>query len=111
MADRLIVTVTADDVAEGLAADCTLCPIALAIKRETGVAAVWVTGQGAICLGWDGDPPQLFESDYLPADERAADFIEWFDEADLDPDTGELAGPGAEFQPLTLEFVAAGGAA
>lgn len=110
MADRLIVTVTADDVDQGLAADCMLCALALAFMRETGVAAVWVDDSGRAYMG-QADEDSLLLADYRPADERAAGFIQWFDEADLDPDTGELAGPGCEFQPLTLEFVAAGGAA
>ena len=114
MADRLTVTVTEDDVAQGLAGDCTLCPISLAIMRETGVAAMWVAGDGVVFIGIDDEAMALvpdYSPDYSPADERVANFIEWFDAADLDPDTGELSRLGCEFQPLTLEFVAAGGAA
>ena len=108
MADRLTVTVTEDDINEGLIDECTLCPIALAISRETGVSNVWVGPGAVVYMGWVEDEP-IGYADYFPTDERASEFIEWFD-CEYD-EREEFYTPYAEPFPLTLEFVAAGGAA
>lgn len=43
----MTITVTQDCINEGLAARCTLCPVALAIKKQTGCGYVWVGGYSA----------------------------------------------------------------
>ena len=108
MVDRLTVTVTDRDVGESKANDCMRCALARAVSRAVR-QPVWIDARGNVWIdpGWQTITTPANPPDYRPATGLAAMFIDWFDE------NAETESPVdyAEPFPLTLEFVAAGGAA
>ncbi len=84
------INVTAEDIREGLRGDCFRCPIALAIKRDTGFDCD-VYSPEHIFLG---DGPSIIRNKYRPVEKDAfvvADFIDSFDnQKPVEPFTFEL---------------------
>ena len=91
MADRLTVTVTEKDVDKGIGQDCKRCATALAFNRVNRKAHAFIDAVGEVFLGWDGGGC-VPAADYVPADARVVKFIKWFDNAEVNDETGERDG-------------------
>lgn len=62
MEEKIIVSVTAEDIAAGVKADCTLCPIAIAATRALGEKAITYGRLGVLV----GMPPEHRIYDTVP---------------------------------------------
>ena len=81
MSRTVVVEVTAEDIASGVAQKCEHCPIAIALRRAAGSARAYVDGSDIfVSPVFDGDEPSDIWNEAGECPQSVTEFVNAFDD-------------------------------